>query len=155
MAAPRSITRFVLGAKSCSLLVAPRNRFEPLTMDNSLIARARALADAAHDLRMEHHELKARSDMLRRQRSAGTSQLSALKRTAGLLQQLAAAQHIVAAGAPQIIHLGEIVAELERLGEHDLVATARDLLATFEETQVANVADRDRLQDELRRVGES
>jgi hypothetical protein len=124
-------------------------------MEDDLQARARALADAAHDLIREHRELRARSDLIRRQHGAATSRLSALRQTAGLLQQLVSAQHIVATGARQIINLCGIVAELERLGEHGIAATARDLLATFEETQVANVADRDRLQDELRRVGES
>jgi hypothetical protein len=133
--------------------MAPRNRFEPLTMEDNLLARSRALADAAHDLIMEHRELRARSDLIRRQLGAATSQMSPLKQTAGLLQQLASVQHIVAAGARQIIELRRIVADLERLGEHQVAAAARDLLTTFEETQAAHVADRDRLQAELKELG--
>ena len=123
-------------------------------MEDDLQARARALADAARDLMMEHRELRARSDLIRRQHGAATSTLSALRQTGGLLQQLASAQQIVGAGARQIIQLRRIVADLERLEEHEVAAAARELLAAFEETQAAIVADRDRLQDELRRLGQ-
>ena len=122
-------------------------------MEDDLQARARALADAAHDLMIEHRELRARSDLIRRQHGAATSRLSALRQTAGFLQQLASAQHIVGACARQIIQLRRIVADLERIGEHQVAAAARDLLATFEETQAAHVADRDRLQAELEELG--
>jgi len=122
-------------------------------MEDNLLARARALADAAHDLIVEHRELLAQSDLLRRQLSAATSQMSPLKQTAGLLQQLAAAQHIVGACARHIIRLRAIVPDLEHLGEREVAASTRDLLAMLEQTQAANVADRDRLQDELRRLG--
>jgi hypothetical protein len=70
------------------------------------------------------------------------------------LQQLAAAQQIFGAGAHQIIQLRRIVADLEGLGEPQVAAAARELLVTFEETQAAIIADRDRLQDELRRLGQ-
>jgi len=123
-------------------------------MEDNLLARARALADAAHDLIVEHRELLAQSDLLRRQLSAATSQMSPLKRTAGLLQQLAAAKATVGACARQIIQLRGIVSDLEDLGEREVAATTRDLLATLEQTQAANVADRDWLQDELRRLGQ-
>ena len=123
-------------------------------MEDNLLAPARALADAAHALIVEHRELRARSDLVRRQLRAATSQMSPLKQTAGLLQQLAAAQHIVGACARHIVRLRAIVPDLEQLGEREVAASTRDLLAMLEQTQAANVADRDRLQDELRRLGQ-
>ena len=123
-------------------------------MADNLLARARAIAEAAHDLITEHRELLAQSDLLRRQLRAATSQMSPLKQTAGLLQQLAAAQRIVGACARHIVRLRAIVPDLEQLGEREVAASTRDLLATLEQTQAANVADRDQLQDELRRLGQ-
>ena len=123
-------------------------------MGDDLLARARALAEAAHNLIVEHRELLAQSDLLRRQLRAAASQMSPLKQTAGLLQQLAAVQRIVGACARHIVRLRAIVSDLEHLGEREVAASTRDLLAMLEQTQAANVADRDRLQDELRRLGQ-
>ena len=103
--------------------MAPRNGFEPLTMEDNLLARARALADAAHALIAGYRELRARSDLIRRQLGAATSQISP-QRTAGLLQQLVAAKATVGACARQIIQLRGIVSDLEDLGEREVAATS-------------------------------
>ena len=99
-------------------------------MEDDLQARARALTDAAHDLIMEHRELRTRSDLIRRQHGAAASRLSALRQTAGLLQQLASAQHIVGAGARQIIQLRRIVADpakhLEYVLRTSMIQSLRD-----------------------------
>jgi hypothetical protein len=56
-------------------------------------------------------------------------------------------------GSPKHGQYRATVSDLEHLGEREVAATTRDLLATFEETQAADVADRDRLQAELKELG--
>ena len=107
-------------------------------MDDDLQARARALVDTAHDLMMEHRELRVRSDLVRRQLDGPTSRLGPLRQTARLLQQLASASTSSASVRDRSLTcaLRRIVADLDGFEEHRVAAAARELLATFEETQV-------------------
>jgi hypothetical protein len=63
-----------------------------------------------------------------------------------------AEEHVVC-GEAHIAHQKTIVAELERDGHVQAAATARALLATFEDTQLSHVQDRDRLRAELAALG--
>jgi len=63
-------------------------------------------------------------------------------------QHLAQAERHVAEGESYVERQRQIVAELERDG-HD-AATAKALLATFEEMQATQIAERDRLRQALR-----
>jgi hypothetical protein len=67
---------------------------------------------------------------------------------ATIAQHLAEAEGHVALGEQHITRQKQIIAELERDG-HD-TAEAKDLLSTFEATQVLHVADCDRLLEELK-----
>ena len=64
-------------------------------------------------------------------------------------RHLAQAEAHVAQGDAHLVQQGKIVAELERDGHDEAAVAARALLATFELTQKAHVADRDRLRAEL------
>jgi hypothetical protein len=64
-------------------------------------------------------------------------------------RHLALAEGHAIRGEGHIARQREIVAEMERDGHVDAAETARELLATFEETQKSHVEDRDRLRAEL------
>lgn len=64
-------------------------------------------------------------------------------------RHLAQAEAHVAQGEVHLARQREIVSELERDGHDEAALTARDLLATFEQTQQSHVEDRDRLREEL------
>ncbi len=61
--------------------------------------------------------------------------------------QLATAEEHVALGALHIARQKQIIAEFEACGRDS--TSARELLATFEDSQGMHIADRDRLRKEL------
>jgi len=68
----------------------------------------------------------------------------------GMIERhLAQAEMHVIQGETRLGRQREVVAELERDGQHEAAQTARELLATFETAQQSNLDDRDRLRAEL------
>jgi len=65
-------------------------------------------------------------------------------------EYLAQAERHVKQGDRHIESQRRIVAELERSGHIEAAGRARSLLTQFEEIQLAHIADRDRLKEELR-----
>jgi hypothetical protein len=66
-----------------------------------------------------------------------------------VVRHLAQAEDHVALSRVRIARQTEIVAELERGGHEQAAQTARELLATFEDTLQSHLDDRERLLKEL------
>lgn len=69
-----------------------------------------------------------------------------------LLDSLARAEYHVTQGAAHVLKQKQVVADLAREGRLAAAQSAMEFLATLEATQAANVADRDRLKQELERL---
>ena len=79
--------------------------------------------------------------------------LSSLMDKETVMNHLAQAEDHVALGERHLADQRALIAELTRDG-HD-ISQAKELLATFEQTQLLHVEDRDRLRKELEEVSRS